>query len=145
MNIKLRRDTFTDVSSIGKLTIDDDPFHSDTLEDKDRGLLSSTPLTEIVNIKIQNATCIPYGTYQVIIDMSTRFKRLMPLLVDVPGFAGIRIHNGNTDVDTDGCILLGQGRAKDFISNSNVTFAAFFKILQDKINAGEKVHITISK
>lgn len=76
--------------------------------------------------KIAGQTAIPAGTYKVIIDMSNRFKRLLPLLIDVPNFTGVRIHPGNTDKDTDGCILVGTSQSPDFVGNSRVAFEALF-------------------
>lgn len=88
---------------------------------------------------------IPAGTYEVVIDDSTRFKRPMPHILNVPGYEGIRIHKGNTDADTEGCILLGTGWAGvDFISNSAVAFDKFFSKLQELLGAGEKVSLTVS-
>ena len=66
---------------------------------------------EIVNLskekKVYGETCIPYGTYKVVINKSPKFKRLMPRLLDVPHFDGILIHSGNTEKDSAGCIILG--------------------------------------
>lgn len=72
--------------------------------------------------KIQDKTAIPAGYYPVIVNQSPKFNKLMPLIQNVPGFDGVRIHYGNTDIDTSGCILVGGTRAKDFIGNSLVTF-----------------------
>jgi len=87
-------------------------------------------------VKVQDKTAIPAGTYSVIIDVSTRFKRLMPHILNVPGFDGIRIHNGNTDSDTDGCILLGFSQNVDFIGRSKEAFGQFFTVLQVALKSG---------
>lgn len=100
----LRRLEFTDISTIGELTFGD--FKCWTLEDTVRDL------------KIAGKTAIPAGRYQVIVTYSTRFKRDMPLLLQVPGFDGVRIHSGNTDQQTEGCILLGYLKDKNWIGDS---------------------------
>ena len=95
--------------TIGKLYIDGEYF-CDTLEDKDRGLTDGMTVSEISKIKIKKETAIPTGTYKVTITYSNRFKKNMPLINNVKGFEGIRIHSGNTDKDTEGCILVGQNK-----------------------------------
>lgn len=109
MKVVVVRDTFTENSTIGKMLIDG-AFFCYTLEDTIR------------DTKIAGETAIPYGTYKVIVNMSNRFKRLMPLLLNVPNFEGVRIHNGNTKEHTHGCILVGATKSKDFIGDSKVTF-----------------------
>lgn len=126
MNLTLIREPSTAHSTPGTLLVDD-KFECYTLEDVVRAA------------KIAGETAIPAGTYKVIIDMSNRFKRLLPLVVDVPGFAGIRIHPGNTDKDTEGCILVGTSRSKDFVGNSRVAFDALFK----KMQAAKSITLTI--
>jgi len=108
-----KRPTYT----IGKMYIDSEYF-CDTLEDTDRGLRQNMPLSEILKIKIKHETAIPAGTYKVIVNMSPRFRRLLPRLMDVPGFDGILIHRGNTDRDTSGCILVGENRVAGKVINS---------------------------
>lgn len=78
------------------------------LEDVDRGLHSGMSLDEIRRIKIPECTAIPTGRYEVVITYSNRFKKNMMLLLDVPGFAGIRVHSGNFHTHTEGCLLPGQ-------------------------------------
>lgn len=143
MEIVVKRTIRTSKSTIGVLTIMGDPFTCFTLEDTDRGLSKSMPLAEIQTAKVFGKTAIPAGRYQVIIDMSTRFKKLMPLLINVPGFGGIRIHPGNTDADTDGCLLLGKDKAINFVSNSRVAFGEFYPLLQNALAKKETVFITI--
>jgi len=60
----------------------------------------------------------------------------MPLLLDVPGFDGIRIHSGNTAADTEGCILLGLARGEDSVLNSRKALDIFMPLLQDAISCG---------
>lgn len=121
MKIVVVRDTFTENSTIGKMLIDG-AFFCYTLEDTIR------------DVKIAGETAIPYGSYKVIVNMSNRFKRLMPLLVDVKGFDGVRIHNGNTKTDTHGCILVGATKSKDFIGDSKVAFNKLMTKLNGQTN-----------
>lgn len=93
-------------------------------------------------IKIPKQTAIPYGSYEVITNYSDRFKKVMPLLLNVPGFEGVRIHNGNTDKDTEGCILLGYTKQKNFIGNSKTAFSDFMKLLTKGLKQG-KVRLEI--
>ena len=135
MELLLERYDFQEKSTIGKLYINA-VFFCYTLEDIDRKL-------ENGGIKQDHITAIPRGLYQVIIDMSTRFKKLMPHILNVPQFEGIRIHSGNSDIDTEGCIILGQNPKDDWISNSRDTFNQFFTQLQSAINNKEKVTILV--
>lgn len=89
MLITVKRLYKTELSTIGELLIDG-VFECFTLEDKER------------DVKIKSETAIPKGTYKVIINQSNRFKRLLPLLLNVPNFEGVRIHSGNTNHNTEG-------------------------------------------
>lgn len=93
--------------------------------------------------KVHGKTAIPFGTYEVVVTMSARFKQPLPLLVDVPGFAGIRIHPGNTAKDTEGCILPGLQKTPTGVGGSRVAFARLFKKIQAELAAGRKVSIEI--
>ena len=119
--------------TIGKLYIDGEYF-CDTLEDKDRGLTDGMTVSEISKIKIKKETAIPTGTYKVTITYSNRFKKNMPLINDVKGFEGIRIHSGNTDKDTEGCILVGFNKVKGNVINSRDTYNKLFSVLSKSNN-----------
>lgn len=132
MRIEVIRKEFTKKSTIGDMVIDGEYFCY-TLEDVVR-----------VGDKIPGQTAIPYGKYEVITDHSARFKKLMPLIKNVPGFSGVRIHSGNTDHDTEGCILVGFTKSKDFIGQSRDAFVLFMEKLKTGLNEG-KVTIEIRK
>lgn len=118
MKLELRREHGSKKYTLGDLYIDGEYFCK-TLEDEER------------DVKIKGETSIPVGTYEVIVTYSNRFNQLMPLLLNVPNFEGIRIHSGNTDKDTDGCILVGKPLRADFIQQSRDTYVQLMK----KINA----------
>jgi hypothetical protein len=107
--------------TIGKLDIDGHYF-SDTLEDTVRDL------TKVA--KIPGKTAIPAGRYRVILSMSTRFKRIMPEILGVPGFTGIRIHNGRTAENTDGCVIVGKNKIKGGLVDSKFYFNMLMSLLQ---------------
>lgn len=144
MKLRLERKYRCSNYCIDKLYINNEYF-SDALEDPDRGLTDSMSLEEIKRIKIKGNTCIPYGTYNVTITYSPRFKRNLPLINNVKGFDGIRIHSGNTPQDTEGCLLLGFNKVKGQVIDSRVTVDKFIKTIQEVLNKGEKVTITITK
>ena len=117
MKIEIKRLHKTANSTIGEMTING-VWECYTLEDIER------------TVKIKSETAIPKGTYKIIINQSNRFKRLLPLLLDVPNFEGVRIHAGNTNHDTEGCILVGRTRSKDFIGQSKKAFDSLFTKMQ---------------
>lgn len=133
MKIEIKRDIFTDNSTIGKMYIDG-AYFCETLEDVDRKL-------EDGGTKIYGETCIPRGTYTLVIDYSPKYKKNMPHLLDVPEFKGIRIHPGNTDADSEGCILVGRTRAADFIGHSKLTYNELLIKLRD---ATDKIEVIIT-
>ncbi|QIX61869.1 hypothetical protein HER32_12020 [Hymenobacter sp. BT18] len=92
--------------------------------------------------KVFGKTAIPAGTYQVIISFSPRFQKQLPLLLNVPGFAGVRIHPGNYATDTEGCLLPGTGAGKDMVTNSRVAFDKLFKKIEAATKK-ERVLLTI--
>ena len=144
MEIKLVREHFNDVCTIGSLFIDGS--HLFTLEDVDRKLSQDDDLSHVKYIKVFGKTAIPYGRYEVVMTFSNRFKKMMPLLLNVKGFEGVRIHSGNTDEDTEGCILIGY--KKDVLNNhilqSRPAIGEVYMILSEAVKR-EKVYIEITK
>lgn len=110
MKLKLIRKYCNEKYTIGKFYIDE-VYFCDTLEDTVRDLTKEN--------KVYAQTAIPSGVYKVVVTMSNKFKRLLPLLLNVPYFTGIRIHRGNTANDSAGCILLGENKIKGKVINSS--------------------------
>ena len=129
MRIELVRIAFKDTYTIGKLYVDGKYF-SDVLEDKDRGLDSSMSESEILEKKVKGQTAIPTGHYVINITYSPKYKRMMPLLLDVKGFSGIRIHSGNSPKDTEGCLLVGKNKKVGMVLESRDTYQRLFKIIE---------------
>lgn len=144
MELFLKREIFTDVSTIGSLSINGQ-FECYILEDKDRGLNSTMPLFEIEKMKVYGKTCIPYGRYEVDWTLSNRFKVYMPILLKVPGYEGIRIHKGNTEIDSLGCLLPGRKKANNMISESTFATNQLYNKIQTAKSRREKIFITITK
>ena len=122
-NLRLERECLEN-RTLGKLYINKE-FFCDTIEDKYRDLSKEK--------KVYGETCIPYGTYKVIINKSPKYGRLMPRLLDVPHFDGILIHYGNTEQDSAGCIIVGQ-RSGQKVINSRDTFNKLFNRLEKYSN-----------
>jgi hypothetical protein len=115
MKLTIRRFSFLEKCTVGKLYIDDEDVSLYTLEPKVR------------DSKIMGQTAVPVGTYKVIVDYSNHFGRDLPHILNVPNFDGVRIHPGNTDLDTEGCILLGKTwSGGDFIGQSKEAFEEVF-------------------
>ncbi|RGN50927.1 MULTISPECIES: DUF5675 family protein [unclassified Bacteroides] len=116
MKLLLKRIALRDTYTIGKIYIDGEYF-CDTLEDKVRDL-NKNGVFDGDEKKVYGETAIPYGTYKVILSYSPKFKRILPELLDVPCFTGIRIHRGNTEKDTAGCLLVGENKVRGKVLNS---------------------------
>ena len=85
-----------------------------TCEDEDRRL--ETSLEDIKARKVPGRTAIPRGKYKLITSFSNRFQKVLPEVLNVPGFTGIRIHGGNKAEDSQGCILVGKVRTASGIA-----------------------------
>ncbi len=106
----------------------DGHFESYTLEDKVREI----PGVPVAQWKVKGQTAIPAGRYKVTIVWSPKHQFMVPLVNDVPGFSAIEIHPGNTDADTEGCLLLGDEHVpgEDMVSKSNLAWDAFMLLLE---------------
>ena len=140
MILELIRDTFGDTYTTGQLKVDGQ-YECFILEDKVR-----EPITwsKVSDWKVQNITAIPRGTYKVIIDFSNHFGKNMLHILDVPGFEGVRIHSGNTDADTEGCLIVGKTRKDDFVGESRVALTALFPKVKEALDLGDSVKLIIS-
>lgn len=125
MKLRLERIFKGENYTIGRLYIDDIYF-CDTLEDTIRDI------SENGEGKIYGKTAIPSGKYNVVMSMSSRFKRILPLLQNVPHFEGIRIHSGNTHEDTHGCILVGKNTEIGKVTSSRIYETDLVKKLESQ-------------
>jgi hypothetical protein len=126
MYLQLIRESFTSKSTEGKIFINGE-FVCYTLEDKDRFL------EEGINEKVYGETAIPRGTYEVVLSKSNRFKKILPEILEVPGYTGIRIHSGNKPEDSEGCILVGLNNTKaedNWVGSSKPALTKLMDILE---------------
>lgn len=142
MKILVKRTAKRPTYTIGKMYLDGKYF-CDTLEDTDRNISQTTPLDTIKKVKLPNNTAIPTGTYKVIVNVSPKFKRLLPRLLNVPGFDGVLIHRGNTDKDTSGCILIGENKVVGKVINSTGYETKLVSILNKAQDNKENITIEI--
>lgn len=131
LEIRVVRKDFTPQSTVGDLFIDE-AYHCHTLEDVVR-----------TGEKVFGQTAIPAGRYEVVMSMSNRFKKVMPELKNVPGFAGVRIHKGNTAENTEGCLLVGMEKGPDRIWNCTPAYDGLVRRIEGALPGG-RVFITIS-
>ena len=142
MELILKRQTRTDTTTIGQL-FDGDKALCYVLEDTDRGLKQTDTLAQIIEKKIYGQTAIPAGRYEVVITYSNRFKQYMPLLLNVPGYEGIRIHPGNAPADTLGCLLPGRIKiSPKRVGESKLAYGDLLKKLKS-VEKKEKIWLTV--
>lgn len=135
MELTLNRIFLGSSATIGELYVDGEHI-ADTLEDRVR------PEGE----KIYGKTAIPEGTYEMVLSYSPRFKKILPEILNVPNFTGIRIHCGNSSADSSGCVLVGtwDGEKEDWVGNSRIAFNELMSLLQKAADNKEKITITIN-
>lgn len=143
MELLLKRKFKGEKYTIGDLYIDGE-FFCNTIEDVVRELPEKCPNTPKWQAcrckeKVYAETAIPAGTYKVTLGESPRFKRILPIIHNVPHFLGILIHTGNTEEHSAGCIIIGKNMVKGKVLYSKVTMAA----LMEKLEKAGDITITI--
>lgn len=130
MKLLLLRETFSPISTLGTLYANGVKIGY-TCEDRDR------KLEEVPAAKIHGQTAIPRGKYRVVLSFSNRFQKIMPEILTVPGFSGVRIHGGNTAEDTEGCPLLGSIKTREGVRSCKEVNALLIATLQQAESEGE--------
>lgn len=123
------------------------------LEDKDRGLTQDMPTYELYKKKTYGATAIPRGRYRVRLSYSPKFASrewgkkyggLVPEVLEVPAFVGIRIHPGTDCNSTSGCPLIGWNTIKGKLTSS---VKSYYELMDEYLmpahKRGEEIWLTI--
>lgn len=143
MTIRIDRQWKKAEYTISKVYINGRYYGCNALEDTDRGLLQAMQIAEIQKRKIKGKTAIPRGYYDVKVTWSEKYQRNMPLVVDVPGFSGIRLHSGNSAKDTEGCILFGKNDKVGWISDSRYWTDKIYRLINTALAKGEKITLIV--
>lgn len=132
MILRVIREPSTAAATMGILLID--------------GVFACWTLEDVVRaVKIPGETAIPTGRYAVRLSLSQRFQKVLPEVLAVPGFTGIRIHAGNTQADTAGCLLVGRVRAYDRVEESKLALMNVMEHLRRATTAGDPITLTIEE
>jgi hypothetical protein len=143
----LIRKYFNENYTIGKL-LEDQKIITGTLEDKVRDLQDINhdgDFDDPGEGKIYGKTAIPYGRYKVILNYSPKLKRVLPLLLDVPGYSGIRMHYGLNENWTEGCICLGENKVKGGLINGKYWEAVIINKITEIYEAKNVLYLTIKQ
>ena len=143
LTVVLNRKWFTISATFGELAIYDGGekiFECATCEDTVRG--NGDPAT-VSQWKIKGSSAIPYGTYPLRFTYSPKYGENVWEVCNVPGFKGIRIHAGNTEKDTEGCLLLGEhiNGCYNGLANSRAAIRKFNAVMERYNNADAKIEI----
>lgn len=121
----------------------EDQYLGIVLEDVNRDANADGDLLDAGETKVYGQTAIPFGRYEIKRTHSPKFKKVLPELLNVPGFTGIRVHPGNTIEDTLGCLLPGTYYSGGKVVESTPVFLKFDGLLQAAEEAGERSYIDI--
>lgn len=138
--------------TIGWLWVDGELL-SNTLEDTDRGLLQQIPTGKLNQMKVYGATAIPRGTYKVELSYSFKFNSrpwgrkyngLVPHIMGVKSFEGVRIHPANKASQIEGCVAVGDNTKVGCLTNSTKRYYELMdKYLVPATKRKEEIWLTI--
>jgi hypothetical protein len=142
--IIVNRKWFSTKTTMGVLQVPDAGFECYTLEDVARPL----------GVKIYGETAIPQGKHKFILSVSSRFKMVLPLIYNTSGYVltdgygaawtGIRIHAGNTQEDSSGCIIVGYKRGENMVYESKKCLQDLMAVLSQHYGDGKEYPIQIN-
>lgn len=141
MEIILQRVRLLPDRAAGQLYINGE-FFCFVVEDKVR----EVPNVPVEKWKIHGETAIPQGRFKLGMEYSPRFGVDTLTIYGVPGFSGIRIHGGNSELDSHGCPIIGYqvtevGKIKPGTSKPAV---ADLKVrVRKTLQAGEEIWIRV--
>lgn len=140
MEVKVARFMFDKDFTMSRVYVDGE-FFSYGLEPFDASINIDTPIDTILELKKNKGKiAIPIGTYDLIFNWSNKYKKKLPLILDTPGFRGVRIHSGNKVEDTLACLLVGKFYKNGWLCESRNTMDKFLKYWEGK--EFEKARIT---
>jgi hypothetical protein len=150
MEITVKRGPTVQGATIGELSVNG-VFQCYTLEDEVREPSKQdghpypymSEADWVKSWKVQNKTAIPRGRYKIGLHNSPHFKCIVPILLDVPGYVDVLIHWGNSALDTDGCILVGQTKEGNLIYKSKAAWQALYPKISAALALGQPVYIDI--
>ena len=153
MKLKIERRWPKATYTIGRLYIDG-IYYFNTLEDKDRGLKKTDPLSFIKSRKVAGETAIPKGTYIVSLNVTSPkyaaipwywnfCKGKMPRILDVPGFDGILFHPLSTALETKGCVGVGKNTKVGKLTESKACWKQVYKLMEAAAAKGEQITVEI--
>jgi len=154
MRLKIDRAWKKTGYTIGRFFVNGDRFH-ESLEDEDRGLDSTWSEAQVKAAKIFGQTAIPAGTYKVILSVSPKYKDrdwakefdgLVPEIVGVTGYSGVRIHPANKASEIEGCIAVGENKVRGGVINSKKTYLELMRnYIWPAWRSGEEILIDIER
>lgn len=152
MELLLERKWCKQDYTIGRLYINGE-FFCNTLEDTVRDI-NKNGTFDCGEFKISGHTAIPYGEYEITLDVvSPKFSKYpfykevcngkLPRLLNVPNFDGVLIHCGSTADNSAGCILVGNNTIKGGLTDSKKVFKNLYSILNKANKNRDKIIVKI--